>query len=352
MSHKVRYMAAAITLLAASVIGVAFAAIAYAQEQAAGGTLAELPDGTLVTRQEDDTVVIRLSNKLVVTLSPNGMIAIAGAGQPVEVSRTSLQKTEMSDGTTIIPWPDGSVRVDLPDGSAISVSPDNTVAVTLVHDAPVTLTATDEAALCTFTAARAINLRAGPGTRYEIVGVLRGGESADVIGQETGRDGYIWWRVGSAWVRSDLGESDCAPVCGNQVCESGEDAARCAQDCPLPTPGATATPAAAVTATTAASSSSACLASDCDACYRTISCYPDCNQCTCSKNSFGCPTCYCRYPASSQTRTTTSASSASRACDFASCEACIAAFPCSPGPCGTTQCSLNEFGCPECTTAP
>ena len=211
-----------------------------------------------------------------------------------------------------------------------------------------TLTPTAEAPLCTFTAARAINLRAGAGTDYLIVGVLQGGESIDVTGQATGADGFIWWQAGAAWVRSDLGESDCAPVCGNRVCEAGEDHTSCPQDCPAPTTPVT-TDAVASTPTPAGPAAF-CVASDCEACYRTISCYPSCSVCTCSTDAFGCPTCYCTYP-SDQTQTT-GTTPTTRTCEFASCAACIAAFPCTGGPCGTTTCELNEFGCPVCTTAP
>jgi hypothetical protein len=85
---------------------------------------------------------------------------------------------------------------------------------------------------------------------------------------------------------------------------------------------------------------------DCQSCYQSIDCYPECSECTCGRNGFGCVTCYCRYPVSNMADESTS-----NGCEFPSCEACIAAFPCIPGPCSTTDCSLNEFGCPVCSTA-
>ena len=38
-------------------------------------------------------------------------------------------------------------------------------------------------------------------------------------------------------------------------------------------------------------------------------------------------------------------------CVYATCEDCIAAFPCSGGACANTECTLNQYGCPVCTTS-
>ncbi|MCD4685286.1 MAG: hypothetical protein K8S97_05060, partial [Anaerolineae bacterium] len=49
----------------------------------------------------------------------------------------------------------------------------------------------------------ALNLRAGPGTNYEVQGTLTG--MANVVGQATGTDGYIWYQLESGvWARSDV----------------------------------------------------------------------------------------------------------------------------------------------------
>ncbi|MBN1286916.1 MAG: SH3 domain-containing protein [Anaerolineae bacterium] len=326
--------------LIAVVVAVFAAAPVHAQDDA---TATELPDGTVVTQQPDGAVVIDLSNGLTVTLSADNQVIISGARVPLEASRSSLQQTEMSDGTIITPGEDGSVQFNLPDGTLITVSPENEVKI---EESAGPVEASDSDILCTFTAVRYINLRAGPSTNYEIAGVLAAYESIDVTGQETGADGYVWWEVGDAWVRSDLGESDCPAVCGNRVCESGESNSNCPQDCPAPTstPAPTEAPAASASAATDTSASNSCLVSDCESCYRSISCYPECNQCSCSQNAYGCPTCYCTTPASAET--------AANPCDYASCEACIAAFPCGGQPCGTTSCTLNEYGCPTCVTSP
>jgi hypothetical protein len=184
---------------------------------------------------------------------------------------------------------------------------------------------------CTFTVERpVVNLRNGPGVVYERVGTLTADETLRVIGEAVGDDGYIWWEgPDDTWVRSDLGSSDCPAICGNDVCEYGEDAASCADDC------------GSGSGTTAASSDGDyCLVPDCQACYESVDCYPDCSDCTCSSNAYGCVTCYCSYP-DDDTGT---------GCTFGSCDECIAAFPCFPGPCTFTECTLNEFGCPVCET--
>lgn len=202
---------------------------------------------------------------------------------------------------------------------------------------------------CTFTPRYpAVNLRSGPGASYDRVGVLYLGETLKVVDQATGSDGYIWWKGTSTedgsevWVRSDLGTSDCPSTCGNSVCESGEDATSCAKDCGSGTTTTTTTSTSGSTST-----GTGCVVPDCESCYKSVSCYPQCNECTCTRNSYGCVSCYCRYPSSSGSDSTTS-----NGCTFPSCEACIAAFPCLGGPCTQTECTLNDYGCPTCSTAP
>ncbi len=148
---------------------------------------------------------------------------------------------------------------------------------------------------CTFTANRpTVNLRSGPGTEYERVGTLKSGETLAVVDQGVGKDTYVWWKSSAnTWVRSDLGTSDCPATCGNTVCEYGETSASCAKDC-------------SGTKSTA-----------------------------------------------STTTTSTATTTTGTGCVFASCEACIAAFPCTGGvACTHTTCNLNAYGCPVCTTAP
>ena len=185
---------------------------------------------------------------------------------------------------------------------------------------------------CTFTVERpVVNLRNGPGIVYDRVGTLESGETLRVIGEAKGDDGYIWWEgPDDTWVRSDLGSSDCPAICGNAVCEYGEDASSCSQDC-----------GSGSGATSLSSSQDYCLVPDCQSCYESISCYPECSDCTCSSNIYGCVTCYC---------TTPDDSASDSGCEFDTCDECIAAFPCFPGPCTYTECTYNEFGCPVCET--
>ncbi len=58
---------------------------------------------------------------------------------------------------------------------------------------------------CRVNASYNVNLRAGPGTNYDIVGTLAGGNQAQVADQIEGTDGYRWWQlVDGSWVRSDV----------------------------------------------------------------------------------------------------------------------------------------------------
>ncbi|HEX3049067.1 MAG TPA: hypothetical protein VHP83_00310, partial [Aggregatilineaceae bacterium] len=184
---------------------------------------------------------------------------------------------------------------------------------------------------CTFTTGRAgVNLRNAPGTGSAVNSTARAGQTFTINGQTTASDGFVWWRTSTnLWIRSDLGTSTCPAVCGNKVCESGETSTACASDC-------TADGASTTGATNASTTSSAlsCVAASCEDCYESISCYPDCNVCTCSNNEFGCPVCRCDYAAGGGGTTTTTngtttgtgtTSNTSGGCVYASCEACIAA---------------------------
>ncbi|MBN1563241.1 MAG: SH3 domain-containing protein [Anaerolineae bacterium] len=137
---------------------------------------------------------------------------------------------------------------------------------------------------CTFTPDREINLRGGPGIDYAIVGEAFADQSLAIVARDVGADTYIWWKTSNdEWVRSDLGTSDCPNLCGDGVCEIDEDASSCAADC-----GTT-------TTVDSITSSTSCQVDTCEECYETVSCYPNCGNCTCENNENGCPTCYCTY---------------------------------------------------------
>ncbi|MBN1283794.1 MAG: tetratricopeptide repeat protein [Anaerolineae bacterium] len=62
----------------------------------------------------------------------------------------------------------------------------------------------DDAA-CTVTASSTVNRRSGPGTDYDPMGKLEGGQTAEVTGQIMGQDGFVWWQLADgAWVRADV----------------------------------------------------------------------------------------------------------------------------------------------------
>ena len=58
---------------------------------------------------------------------------------------------------------------------------------------------------CSVSSGSNANQRSGPGTNFGIAGTLAAGTSANVDGQATGADGFVWWRLGDGiWVRSDV----------------------------------------------------------------------------------------------------------------------------------------------------
>jgi hypothetical protein len=219
--------------------------------------------------------------------------------------------------------------------------------VPLMGTGPTTTPPAVEAALsCTFTAEYpVVNLREGPGIDYPRLGRLAFGDTLAVIEQAAGADGFVWWQSADGWVRSDLGSSDCPATCGNTVCEYGETLSSCAQDCS----GASSASASTVNLQ---STGEGCVVPDSQSCYESIDCYPDCNVCDSWLNDFGCVACQCDSPADSTTTSTdgTTTTNAS-GCVYDTCEECIAAFPCTPGPCTKTECELNDFGCPVCSTS-
>ncbi len=352
-------------LLALTALGaVALVPSTYAQDlwgsraARSEAVMTRLSDGTSIAEYPDRTVEIRFANMLRMTITPDDQVIVAGTDSAITQTRLTIQRGEMSDGTVINPMANGTMRIDLADGSFIVVWPDNSVDVGRSRAPDPAQSALQQTVLCTFIPYRTVNLRSGPGTEYELVAQAPGEEELSVIGQGTSTDRYVWWKVlwtgatGDVYVRSDLGESDCDPVCGNDVCEYGETSSSCAADCASGTGGGgvSTTTASTGATTNLVSTGEGCYVNDCTECYESVSCYPTCNDCTCSKNAYGCVTCYCTEPGG--TGSTTTGTATGTGCDFASCDDCIAAFPCWPGPCTVTQCSLNEFGCPTCTTAP
>lgn len=211
---------------------------------------------------------------------------------------------------------------------------------------------------CTFTVTfPVVLLRSGPGTTFSRVGFLNDGDTLNVVGQDAGPDGFVWWQsADDTWVRSDLGTSDCPATCGNTVCEIGEDATTCAQDCTGTTGTTTGAGTAAATDEQLTSTGTSCLVANSQQCFESIDCYPNCSVCTSSLNEFGCVSCECTFPGGA-TDTTTSLDVPAQSiptggeCVFATCEECIAAFPCEGGVCPNATCELNEFGCPTCQTS-
>ncbi len=68
---------------------------------------------------------------------------------------------------------------------------------------------------CMVSTGTSANQRSGPGTGFALAGTLTSGVSAPVLGQSTGTDGYIWWKLGeNMWVRSDVvtATGDCEGV--------------------------------------------------------------------------------------------------------------------------------------------
>lgn len=63
-----------------------------------------------------------------------------------------------------------------------------------------------EAGFCEITASGgAVNQRGGPGTGFEIAGVLENGAVARAVAQSSGADGLTWWLLeGGGWVREDV----------------------------------------------------------------------------------------------------------------------------------------------------
>lgn len=63
----------------------------------------------------------------------------------------------------------------------------------------------DDEGVCGVTTNQAINLRAGPGTNFDLAGQITADDILSVDGQFLAPDGFVWWRLTTEnWVRSDL----------------------------------------------------------------------------------------------------------------------------------------------------
>jgi oligopeptide transport system substrate-binding protein len=59
--------------------------------------------------------------------------------------------------------------------------------------------------VCSLSAAQNVNLRGGPGTNFDVVGMLEANVAQNAVAQTNGTDGFTWWQVESgAWVREDV----------------------------------------------------------------------------------------------------------------------------------------------------
>ncbi len=88
---------------------------------------------------------------------------------------------------------------------AVIASPTPTNTATITRTPTATPTATLAACLVTPISGNA-RLRSGPGTNFGVRGTLNFGTDAQVDGQATGGDGYLWYRLAAelGWVRSDV----------------------------------------------------------------------------------------------------------------------------------------------------
>lgn len=104
----------------------------------------------------------------------------------------------------------------------ITPTPSNTSTPTATFTPTITLTPTSTLVPCTITASGSINLRSGPGTDFDVRGQLAAGQQQMVNAQETGADGFVWWRLpDGTWVRSDTvsesGQCDELPSASSEL---------------------------------------------------------------------------------------------------------------------------------------
>jgi hypothetical protein len=64
----------------------------------------------------------------------------------------------------------------------------------------------EESSQCEIRAARgAVNKRGGPGTQFEIIGVLEDGAASNALQRSLSADGLTWWQLADrSWVREDV----------------------------------------------------------------------------------------------------------------------------------------------------
>ncbi len=115
-------------------------------------------------------------------------------------------------GTRLIVYLDGDLVTDreIPEGSGsfgIRVQGSGPGAACEVRDlwvyrVPVAV----EGGVCAILASGGgVNQRSGPGTGFEIAGVLEDGASSVAVAQADGADGLTWWQLeGGGWVREDV----------------------------------------------------------------------------------------------------------------------------------------------------
>lgn len=86
----------------------------------------------------------------------------------------------------------------------ITPTPTSTPTFTPTFTPTITPTPTQTLIPCTVSASSSINLRSGPGTGFDIRGTLPAGQEQLINAQDTGSDGFVWWRLpDGTWVRSD-----------------------------------------------------------------------------------------------------------------------------------------------------
>lgn len=71
--------------------------------------------------------------------------------------------------------------------------------------------------ICVAIADGVVNKRDGPGTTFNLIGVMQSGERLEIVGRRTATSGFVWWQlVDTTWVREDavIESGNCALVPG------------------------------------------------------------------------------------------------------------------------------------------
>jgi WD40 repeat protein len=191
------------------------------------------PDGTtLASTSADHTVrlwnILSLSQVAIlaghtenvndVTFSPDGTLVVSAAGG-IEDNTVRLWNARTGEQVRVL-YPGGPVNsvTFSPDGSwlvmggATFVSLWGVMATTQVSPAtptrvpsPIVQPGVTNTGGCVLTArASEVNLRAGPGTAYDLLGKLALNQQVQAIGWMTGEEGFTWWQLtNGAWARGD-----------------------------------------------------------------------------------------------------------------------------------------------------